>query len=157
MFPGFDLVIEGISWTRSVHHLPVPLQGEVGLQTPTTDCTRSQVVSNKTHGMLRWQTARVVTNEGDAIAYRVVSEGVGSLPEPASPLVDVPIRACDKALGAPGVLNYWNISLKSARDVNPSDFTCILCHPSPCPPGGSAAWSACLQSTAGRSDRAGLV
>lgn len=114
MFPGFDLVIEGISWTRSVHHLPVPLQGEVGLQTPTTDCTRGQVVSNKIHGMLRWQTACVVSNKGDAIAYRVVSEGVGSLPEPASALVDVSVRACNKALRAPGVLNYWYISLKSA-------------------------------------------
>lgn len=34
--------------------------------------------------------------------------------------------------------------------------TCILCHPSLYLPGGSAAWTSCLQSTARRSNMAGL-
>lgn len=50
--------------------------------------------------MLGGQTVDVVSDEGNAIAYGVVSEGVGSLPVPASALVEVPVRACDEALGA---------------------------------------------------------
>lgn len=144
VFPALDLIIEGVSWTRSVHHLPVALQSEVGLQVPTANCTHRKVIPDQAHHILWWQTIAVVSNEGDTEAYGVMAEGVGSLPEPASALIQVAIGACNKALTAPWVFNYLNILLKV---VALASFTCIRCHPSLCPPGGSAAWNACPQRT----------
>lgn len=98
MFPGRDLTVEGISWASSAHHLSVTLQGEGRCESPTTYSAGCQPISHQLHGVLRGQTAAVVADERNAIADGVVSECVGSLPEPPSTLVDVPIRACDKAL-----------------------------------------------------------
>lgn len=62
------------------------------------------------------------------------------------------LRLCN--LGARFHIMYC-IFNKCERAENLSAFTCILCRPSLCLPGGSVAWSACLQSTARGSDRAG--
>lgn len=153
MFPAFDFFIERISRTGSVHHLSVPLHGVVGFQSPPTDSAGCQLLSHQLHGMLGGQPGHVVSNERNTIAYGVVSEGVGSLSVPASALVDVPVGACDKALGAQSMFHICVFDMWK-RSNTWLTFTCILCHPSPCPPGGSAALSACLQSTARRSGRA---
>lgn len=106
VFPAFDLIIERISRTGSVHHLSVPLHLVVGNQSPSADSAGCQLIPHQPHGMLGGQTGHVVSDEGDAVAYGVVSEGVGSLPSPASALVDVPVRACDEASGAQRVLDF---------------------------------------------------
>lgn len=54
--------------------------------------------------MLGGQAGHVVSDEGDAVAYGVVSEGVGPSPAPAPALVDVPVRTCDEASGAQRIL-----------------------------------------------------
>lgn len=105
VFPASDLIIESISGTRSVYHLSVPLQGEVGYQPPTSHSAGCQLISHQPHGMLGGQTGHVVSDERNTIAYGVVTQGVGSLPVPASALVDVAVRACDKALGARHILD----------------------------------------------------
>lgn len=105
VFPASDLIIESIPGTGSVHHLSVPLQGEVSYQSPTTDSAGCQLISHEPHGILGRQTGHVVSDEGNTVASGVVSEGVGSLPVPASALVDVPIRACDEAFGAQSLLD----------------------------------------------------
>lgn len=162
VFPASDLIVQSISGTGSAHHLSVPLQGEVGNQSPAINGAGCQLISHQPHGMLGGQAGHVVSDEGNAVAYGVVSEGVGSLPEPAAALVDVPVRAYDEALGAQSisdavgwVQNFTHVLHISQEAQNLTALTCILCRPSLCPPGGSAAWSACLQSTAGRSGRAG--
>lgn len=60
------------------------------------------------------------------------------------------LRLCN-----PGARFHIYTEYLCMRSENLSAFTCILCRPSLCLPGGSAAWSACLQSTARGSDRAG--
>lgn len=107
VFPASDLIIESISGAGSVHHLSVPLQGEVGYQSPATDSAGCQLIPHQPHGMLGGQIDDVVSDEGNAVAYGVVPKGVGSLPEPASALVDVPVRACDEALGARSILGSY--------------------------------------------------
>lgn len=99
VFPSSDLIIESLSRTGRVHHLSVPLQGEVGHQSPTTDSAGRQLIPHQPHGMLGRQTGGVVSDEGNPVADGVVSQGVCSLPEPASALVDVPVRARHEALG----------------------------------------------------------
>lgn len=112
VFPAFDLFIESLSGTGSVHHLSVPLQGEAGYQSPTTNSARCQLISHQPHGMLGGQTVDVVSDEGDTVAYGVVSEGVCSLPVPTPALVDVSVRACNKALGAQKILIYCKLGAK---------------------------------------------
>lgn len=82
----------------------MPLQGEVGFQSATTDSAGGQLISHKPHGMLGRQSGGVVSDEGDAETYAVVSEGVSSSPVPASALVDVPVRAGNEASGAQSLL-----------------------------------------------------
>lgn len=96
-FPGFYLLIQGVSGTGSVHHLSVPLHGEVGYQPPPSNSARRQLISHQRHGALRRQPAAVVSDEGNAVSDGVVTEGVGSLPVPSTAHVDVPIGACDEA------------------------------------------------------------
>ncbi len=104
VFPASDLIIESISGAGSAHHLSVPLQDEVGHQPPAADSAGRQLISHQPHGMLGGQIGDVVSDEGNAIAFGVVPVGVGSLPEPASALVDVPVSACDEAFGARSIL-----------------------------------------------------
>lgn len=106
VIPAFDLIIESISRTESVHHLSVPLHLVVGNQSPSADSAGCQLIPHQPHGMLGGQIGHVVSNEGDTVAYGVVSEGVGSLPSPTSALVDVPVRACDEASGAQRILDF---------------------------------------------------
>lgn len=112
VFPAFDLIIESVSWAGSVHHLPVPMQGEVGNQSPTADSARCQLISHQPHGMLGGQMGGVVSDEGNAVAYGIVSEGVCSSPVPAPALVDVSIRTCDKASGAQRILRQCKLHAK---------------------------------------------
>lgn len=99
MFPGLDLTVQSISWASGVHHLSVAPQGKSGYESPANDSTACQLVSHQLHGVLRGQNAAVVSNEGNAVADRVVAEGVGSLPVPSSALVDVPVGARNEAFG----------------------------------------------------------
>lgn len=119
--------------------MSVPLQREVCHKLPATDSTECQLISHQLHGMLRGQPGHVVSNEGNAITSGIVSKGVGSLPVPASALIDVPIRTCDKTLEAQSFLDMEMYISHMQQTESLTAFTCILCRPSLCPPGGSAA------------------
>ncbi|MEQ2205337.1 hypothetical protein XENOCAPTIV_019388, partial [Xenoophorus captivus] len=69
-----------------------------GHQSPSAYCAGRQLISHQPHGVLRRKTGCVISNKGHAIAFGVVSGCVGSLPEPASALVDVPVISSNKAL-----------------------------------------------------------
>lgn len=109
MFPALDLSVEGVSRTGRVHHLPVALQSEVGLQVPGAHCAGGPAVPQLGQGALRRQRGRVVSDEGDPVADGVVSQGVGPLPEPAAALVQVAVGAYHKAgTAAPGVFRGFD-------------------------------------------------
>lgn len=149
VFPAFDLLVESVSGTGRAHHLPVPLHREGGHQSPPSYSAGRQLVPHQSHGVLRRQPGGVVSDEGNSISFGVVSINVGSLPVPPSTLVYVAIRAGDKALGAQLMVRAISQLWACGTQANVA-LTCIRCHPSLCHPGGSAAWSACLQSTAQR-------
>ena len=98
MLPACDLVVESVSGTGSVHHLPVALQGEVGLQSSSTHSVGRQLIPHQPHCMLGGQPAGVISDEGDPESDRVVTQSVGPSLQPASALVDVPVRASHKTL-----------------------------------------------------------
>lgn len=97
VLPASDLIIERVARTGSGHHLSVALQDEVGDQSPAADGAGRQLIPHQPHGVLGGQPDGVVPDEGNPVAHRVVSQGVGPLPQPAPALVDVPVGACDEA------------------------------------------------------------
>lgn len=99
MLPAGDLFVESISRAGRGHHLSVPLHAVVGYESPTTDSAGRQLIFHQPDGVLGGQPGGVVSDEGHAVAFCVVSIRVCSLPEPASALVDVPIRTSNEASG----------------------------------------------------------
>lgn len=93
MLPGADLRVKSIPWARGVYHLPVAMDGVVGLDEAAGNATSCQAVADQTHAVAGWQRGWVVANERHPVAKGVVVPGVGTLLPPATALIHVAIRA----------------------------------------------------------------
>lgn len=97
MRPGLYFPVEGIPRAGGVDQLTVAVHDVTRRQVAVAHSACGQPLSHQLQGALRWQAAGKVADYGNAIALRVVAQGVGTLPRPATALVDVAIRSGHKA------------------------------------------------------------
>lgn len=131
VFPASYFWKEGLSRAGGVvYHLSVSVDGEVSNQSSSIYCTFDEMMAQQIHSIARRQGGGVVTDDGHTIPDTIVPPGVCAEESPTSALVDVTIRANNKAESTkiqslskciyPLSLTRYELSLLSKVIVSPS-------------------------------------